>query len=141
LYNNFKTILRKIIRFSSQKSSLPPTFSKNVYWWIAPVERCSKEEKVTSLISSKIDRKKSSKSAKELPPTDDFEQVQVIDQQPQPIKEKTKAEIQFELIKQKRLEERIEKAAEKSHKERVNQFNTYLSKLSEHHDIPRVGPG
>lgn len=33
------------------------------------------------------------------------------------------------------------KAAAKTHREKVSEFNTYLSKLSEHHDIPRVGPG
>jgi len=29
----------------------------------------------------------------------------------------------------------------KTHKERVEQLNTYLSKLSEHHDMPKIGPG
>jgi len=28
-----------------------------------------------------------------------------------------------------------------THKERVEKFNTDLSKLSEHYDIPKVGPG
>ncbi|KAI8898068.1 hypothetical protein BC833DRAFT_591139 [Globomyces pollinis-pini] len=54
---------------------------------------------------------------------------------------KTAAELKFLEVKQKRLNEKVEKLAEKSHKERVNEFNTYLSKLSEHNDIPRVGPG
>jgi protein FAM32A len=31
--------------------------------------------------------------------------------------------------------------ASKSHKEKVAEFNEYLGKLSEHHDIPKVGPG
>ena len=35
----------------------------------------------------------------------------------------------------------IEKMASRSHKEKVQAFNTHLSKLSEHYDIPRVGPG
>ncbi|KAI9219532.1 hypothetical protein BC828DRAFT_349275, partial [Blastocladiella britannica] len=34
--------------------------------------------------------------------------------------------------------ERIEKLAAKSHKEKVDEYNKYLSSLSEHHDIPRV---
>ncbi|KAJ3305318.1 hypothetical protein HDV03_001611 [Kappamyces sp. JEL0829] len=54
---------------------------------------------------------------------------------------KTEAELQHEKIQQERLEKRIALLAEKSHKEKVNEFNKYLSKLSEHHDIPRVGPG
>ncbi|KAF5717444.1 DUF1754-domain-containing protein [Fusarium mundagurra] len=29
----------------------------------------------------------------------------------------------------------------KTHKERVEELNTYLSRLSEHHDMPRIGPG
>jgi protein FAM32A len=29
----------------------------------------------------------------------------------------------------------------KSHRERVAEFNTYLQNLSEHYDIPKVGPG
>ena len=29
----------------------------------------------------------------------------------------------------------------KTHKERVEGLNTYLSKLSEHHDMPKIGPG
>eukprot|EP01086_Lenisia_limosa_P017966 TRINITY_DN94_c0_g1_i2.p1 TRINITY_DN94_c0_g1~~TRINITY_DN94_c0_g1_i2.p1 ORF type:complete len:117 (+),score=34.08 TRINITY_DN94_c0_g1_i2:39-389(+) len=32
----------------------------------------------------------------------------------------------------------IEKQAQISHKERVTQFNEHLSKLSEHHDIPKI---
>ena len=35
----------------------------------------------------------------------------------------------------------IAKMAAKTHREKVQDFNVYLSKLSEHHDIPRVGPG
>lgn len=41
----------------------------------------------------------------------------------------------------KREKEIIKKAAEKSHRKKIEEFNQYLSKLSEHHDIPKVGPG
>lgn len=37
--------------------------------------------------------------------------------------------------------ERVSKAATKSHKDRVSEFNNKLEMLSEHHDIPKVGPG
>jgi protein FAM32A len=35
----------------------------------------------------------------------------------------------------------VDKLADTTHKERVNQFNAKLEALSEHHDIPKVGPG
>lgn len=38
-------------------------------------------------------------------------------------------------------EERLRRMAQKTHRERINEFNTYLTELSEHHDIPKVGPG
>ena len=31
--------------------------------------------------------------------------------------------------------------AELTHKEKVRMFNEKLARLSEHHDIPKVGPG
>lgn len=37
--------------------------------------------------------------------------------------------------------ERIAALASKSHRERVAEFNDKLASLSEHHDIPKVGPG
>ncbi|KAG9684247.1 hypothetical protein KCU85_g5978, partial [Aureobasidium melanogenum] len=40
-----------------------------------------------------------------------------------------------------RLEERLMREGVKTHKERVEELNKYLSTLSEHHDMPRIGPG
>ncbi|XP_056174846.1 uncharacterized protein LOC115671386 isoform X2 [Syzygium oleosum] len=37
--------------------------------------------------------------------------------------------------------ERLAKNASKSHRDRVQEFNQYLANLSEHYDIPKVGPG
>ncbi|KAJ3482433.1 hypothetical protein NLI96_g6988 [Meripilus lineatus] len=54
---------------------------------------------------------------------------------------KTAAEKRFEEVRQKRLASKVAKLATKSHKDRVNEFNTKLEALSEHHDIPKVGPG
>jgi protein FAM32A len=54
---------------------------------------------------------------------------------------RTAAEKRYDEKMAKRERERVAKAASKSHRERVNEFNTYLQNLSEHHDIPRVGPG
>lgn len=36
------------------------------------------------------------------------------------------------------LQERVAKYADKTHKDRVNEFNAKLEALSEHHDIPKV---
>lgn len=39
------------------------------------------------------------------------------------------------------LDERLKREGVKTHKERVEELNKYLSNLSEHHDMPRIGPG
>ncbi|PNY26464.1 Uncharacterized protein TCAP_03581 [Tolypocladium capitatum] len=63
---------------------------------------------------------------------------------------KTESERRYEEVKKKRLtgpqllEIRASGARPellKTHKERVEELNTYLSKLSEHHDMPKIGPG
>ncbi|KAF4984943.1 hypothetical protein FDECE_16951 [Fusarium decemcellulare] len=60
--------------------------------------------------------------------------------------QKTEAEKRHEEIKKKRLLQLAESSGSrpellKTHKERVEELNTYLSRLSEHHDMPRIGPG
>ncbi|KAH6783594.1 hypothetical protein C2S52_008553 [Perilla frutescens var. hirtella] len=42
---------------------------------------------------------------------------------------------------QKIERDRLAKAAKKSHRDRIQEFNQYLANLSEHYDIPKVGPG
>ncbi|KZT75021.1 DUF1754-domain-containing protein [Daedalea quercina L-15889] len=54
---------------------------------------------------------------------------------------KTAAEKRFEEVQRKRLAEKVAKLAHKTHKDRVHEFNSKLEALSEHHDIPKVGPG
>ena len=62
---------------------------------------------------------------------------------------KTQTEIAFEQqrkqtrsMKNPRLSNSIQKTnVKKSHKDRINEFNSYLEKLPEHNDIPRIGPG
>jgi len=54
---------------------------------------------------------------------------------------KTNAEKHFEEVQKRRLLQRVAKLANKTHKDRVNEFNAHLESLSEHHDIPKVGPG
>jgi protein FAM32A len=60
---------------------------------------------------------------------------------PPPPRKKTAAELKFEEAHRKRLEAQAEQVAAKTHKEKVAEFNAYLEKLSEHHDLPKVGPG
>ncbi|XP_021729287.1 protein FAM32A-like [Chenopodium quinoa] len=53
----------------------------------------------------------------------------------------TPAERRF-LEQWKHLEvRRLLKSANESHRDRVQRFNQYLANLSDHYDIPKVGPG
>ncbi|KAJ5161646.1 hypothetical protein N7492_007038 [Penicillium capsulatum] len=54
---------------------------------------------------------------------------------------KTETERKYEEVRRKRLHERLQREGVKTHKERVEELNTYLSRLSEHHDMPKIGPG
>ncbi|KGO75266.1 Protein of unknown function DUF1754, eukaryotic [Penicillium italicum] len=54
---------------------------------------------------------------------------------------KTEAERKAEEVRRKRLRERLQRDGVKTHKERVEELNKYLSRLSEHHDMPKIGPG
>ncbi|KZF23555.1 DUF1754-domain-containing protein [Xylona heveae TC161] len=54
---------------------------------------------------------------------------------------KTAAEKKYLEMRRKRLNERLQREGVKTHKERVEELNKYLSNLSEHHDMPRIGPG
>ncbi|KAK5202719.1 hypothetical protein LTR96_011445 [Exophiala xenobiotica] len=52
---------------------------------------------------------------------------------------KTEEERRYEEQRRRRLEERLKREGVKTHKERVMELNRYLSGLSEHHDMPRIG--
>jgi len=54
---------------------------------------------------------------------------------------KTAAERAQEEMRRRRLQDRLQKEGAKTHKQRVEELNKYLSNLSEHHDMPRIGPG
>ncbi|KAF2648960.1 DUF1754-domain-containing protein [Lophiostoma macrostomum CBS 122681] len=54
---------------------------------------------------------------------------------------KTEAERRHEEMRRKRLEDRLKRDGVKTHKEKVEELNKYLSGLSEHHDMPKIGPG
>ncbi|GJP44100.1 hypothetical protein CLOM_g3504 [Closterium sp. NIES-68] len=54
---------------------------------------------------------------------------------------RTPAERRYHEQLEKLEAERAARGASKSHRQRVEDFNKYLANLSEHHDIPKVGPG
>ncbi|XP_024387501.1 uncharacterized protein [Physcomitrium patens] len=54
---------------------------------------------------------------------------------------RTPAEKRYHEQKAKLEARRLTKVATKSHRQRVEEFNQYLANLSEHYDIPKVGPG
>ncbi|KAF2851766.1 DUF1754-domain-containing protein [Plenodomus tracheiphilus IPT5] len=58
-----------------------------------------------------------------------------------PPRKKTEAERRYDERRRKRLEEQMQKEGVKTHKEKVEELNKYLSGLSEHHDMPKIGPG
>ena len=51
---------------------------------------------------------------------------------------RTRAEIAYEEAMAKRAEEKILLKAAKSHKEQVEELNSYLDKLTEYNDVPKV---
>ncbi|KAL7945603.1 hypothetical protein V8C42DRAFT_323631 [Trichoderma barbatum] len=64
----------------------------------------------------------------------------------QPVVLKTESERRYEETRKKRLLQIAQSSGArpellKTHKERVEELNTYLSRLSEHHDMPKIGPG
>lgn len=54
---------------------------------------------------------------------------------------RTEAEKRHEERLKRLEEERLRKQATKGYRDRVKDFNEHLASLSEHHDIPKVGPG
>ncbi|OCL15128.1 DUF1754-domain-containing protein [Glonium stellatum] len=71
----------------------------------------------------------------------DQEEGKELEKDPVGRRQKTEAERRHEERKRKRLDERLKREGIKTHKERVEELNRYLSNLSEHHDMPRIGPG
>ncbi|KAM0348019.1 hypothetical protein ACHAPU_004522 [Fusarium lateritium] len=93
-------------------------------------------------ISNKDEEKRKKRKDKEV--DDDEHRKEEDDERPEV--QKTEAQQRHEEIKKKRLLQLAESSGSrpellKTHKERVEELNTYLSKLSEHHDMPRIGPG
>lgn len=55
--------------------------------------------------------------------------------------DRTPAQKRYDECMARRERDTVGKAAAQTHKEKVDKFNEYLASLTEHHDIPKVGPG
>ncbi|VDO09553.1 unnamed protein product [Rodentolepis nana] len=64
--------------------------------------------------------------------------AEVVSAEKEPVLTKTAAEVEFERKKERRMMETILSKAEKSHKQRIMEFNEQLNSMSEHFDIPKV---
>mmetsp|Transcript_44472 Transcript_44472/g.125852 ORF Transcript_44472/g.125852 Transcript_44472/m.125852 type:complete len:120 (-) Transcript_44472:130-489(-) len=53
----------------------------------------------------------------------------------------TQAEKAFQMAKERHQKGRINEAIQFTHRQRMDRFNLHLGSLSEHFDIPKVGPG
>mmetsp|Transcript_96880 Transcript_96880/g.134509 ORF Transcript_96880/g.134509 Transcript_96880/m.134509 type:complete len:124 (-) Transcript_96880:127-498(-) len=53
----------------------------------------------------------------------------------------TTAQKTFQLAREKRGNQRINEAIKYTHRQRMDKLNAHLGSLSEHFDIPKVGPG
>lgn len=80
--------------------------------------------KELSLIESKD-------TSSSIPPPSDISNAVGVDR-------RTEAEKRFEEHVLKFEEQRLKKAAQKSHRQRIKELNEKLSTLTEHHDIPRI---
>ncbi|XP_055340637.1 protein FAM32A-like isoform X2 [Paramacrobiotus metropolitanus] len=69
---------------------------------------------------------------------EDIQMKKTLSDKPSKASSKTPAELKFQEMQEKRQVERIMKKAEKTHKQRVEEFNKHLDALSEHYDIPKV---
>ncbi|KAK7708596.1 hypothetical protein SLS64_006698 [Diaporthe eres] len=105
----------------------------------AKVKKHKKKKDKTALEKSLAEPKKEESEDKE-----EAKEVEEAEGDEPPRSHKTDAERRFEEARRKRLLEKAETSRPellKTHKERVEELNTYLSKLSEHHDMPKIGPG
>ncbi|KAL3835356.1 hypothetical protein ACJIZ3_010092 [Penstemon smallii] len=53
----------------------------------------------------------------------------------------TPAERRYMEQRERIYSHKLAKTSDKSHRDRIEDFNQYLANMSEHYDIPKVGPG
>ena len=76
-----------------------------------------------------------------LPQQQANEEGYALEPAPEEADKRTEAEKRFDEQAAKKELLRLKQKVGKSHRERVADYNRYLTNLSEHHDIPKVGPG
>lgn len=54
---------------------------------------------------------------------------------------RTESEKKFDHIQRRRLHHKVKDQAKLSHKDKVDEFNKKLERLTEHNDLPKIGPG
>ncbi|KAJ8110073.1 hypothetical protein ONZ43_g5970 [Nemania bipapillata] len=117
----------------------------------AKIHKSKKKKKSKSKDKDKLANLERSLSSGDSLPTKHDDRGKDIESEPEPEPEpepeyKTEAERRHEEAMKKKMQRMLEDPAlaseiRKTHKERVESLNTYLSKLSEHHDMPKIGPG
>ena len=53
----------------------------------------------------------------------------------------TESEKSFQIAQEKRKAAQVEKQVKLTHREKMERFNRHLGAMSEHFDLPKVGPG
>lgn len=135
----------------------------------AKIDKKKKKKKPKTDLEKNLDSPDTAvvSKAKDKDPAKDEPQPEGEREEEEPRYQKTESELKYEEYKKKRVSPaqvhhsnlwiedmangcQLLKMAEssasrpellKTHKERVEELNTYLSKLSEHHDMPKIGPG
>ncbi|GLD93281.1 hypothetical protein PINS_up001873 [Pythium insidiosum] len=85
-------------------------------------------------LKKKLKKEKKSKRSQR----DDKEEIQEEVEEVVVLNDMTPAQRRYEEHRRKREEAQVQKVAEKTYRQRVEELNQYLGRLTEHHDIPRV---
>ncbi|CAG8982108.1 hypothetical protein HYALB_00003200 [Hymenoscyphus albidus] len=102
----------------------------------------TKEEALTKAIENKDTEKTEKDDEDEVYRGEDGEELDLTTLEQRSANDgKTASERAYEENRRKRLQARLQREGPKTHKQRVENLNKYLSNLSEHHDMPRIGPG
>ncbi|KAK4179514.1 hypothetical protein QBC36DRAFT_322357 [Triangularia setosa] len=134
-----KGVSHPTIKKKKKKSKSKPTdLEKNLSTGGSPAPRADEHTPIPDVDDS--DKQLQRCSEYQEPPRD-YAEEEDGDEPP-----KTEAERRFLEAKRKRLKQltssgKLRPELLKTHKQRVEELNSHLSRLSEHHDMPKIGPG
>ncbi|TGO24889.1 hypothetical protein BPAE_0092g00070 [Botrytis paeoniae] len=114
-----------ITKKKKKKKVTPPTTSTSPSTATTTLQKALKDEDAAKPTSEETEMSE--------------EQLKSLD--PRDASGKTASERAHEEMRRRRLNDRLKREGVKTHKERVEELNRYLSTLSEHHDMPKIGPG